>query len=127
MSPKAGEEDIDALVKDAELHAEEDKCKKVLITARNQADQLIYQTEKVMSGSQIAVDADTRSRLEGLVNELKEAVKSENVNRFNTAADHLNQAVSTMSQAAYARKQGPGGASGPVEPQAVKRPRMMIL
>ncbi|WP_020586997.1 molecular chaperone DnaK [Desulfobacter curvatus] len=106
-------EEIDALVKDAERHAEEDKRKKDLVTARNQADQLIYQTEKIISGSQIPVDADTRGRLEGLSNDLKEAVKSDDVNRINTATERLNQALNTMSQAAYSQAQGPS--SGPGE------------
>ncbi|WP_321492024.1 molecular chaperone DnaK [uncultured Desulfobacter sp.] len=94
-------EEIDALIKDAKLHAEEDRLKKNLVTARNQADQLIYQTEKIVAGSQITVDADTRSRLEGLANDLKEAVKSDDVNRINRAAESLNQALQTMSQAAH--------------------------
>ncbi|WP_320044570.1 molecular chaperone DnaK [uncultured Desulfobacter sp.] len=103
-------EEIDALIKDAQLHAEDDKRKKDLVTARNQADQLIYQTEKIVGGSQIPVDADTRGRLEGLSNDLKEAVKSDDVNRINTTAERLSQALNTMSQAAYA--QGPASGSG---------------
>ena len=101
-------EEIDTLVKDAQLHADEDKRKKALVTARNQADQLIYQAEKIIAGSQVPVDADTRGRLEGLSNDLKEAVKSDDVNRINTAAERLNQALGTMSQAANAQGPSPG-------------------
>ena len=96
-------EEIDALIKDAERHAGEDRRKKDLVTARNQADQLIYQTEKIVAGSDVPVDADTRSRLEGLANDLKEAVKSDDVSRINAAVERLNQALHTMSQAAYAQ------------------------
>ena len=100
-------EEIDGLIKDAQRHADEDRRKKELVTARNQADQLIYQTDKIVAGSEVPVDADTRSRLESLGNELKEAVKSDDVNRINSAAQRLNQAVHTMSQAAYAQAQDP--------------------
>ena len=104
-------EEIDGLIKDARRHADEDRRKKDLVTARNQADQLIYQTDKIVAGSEVPVDADTRSRLESLGNELKEAVKSDDVNRINSAAERLNQAVQTLSQAAYAQAQDPSEAN----------------
>jgi len=104
--------EIDALVNDAKRHAEEDRMKKNLVTARNQADQLIYQTEKIVGGSEMPVDADTRRRLDGLVNDLKAAVTSDDVNRINAATDRLNQALHTMSQAAYTQSGGPSTGQG---------------
>ena len=107
-------EEIDALVDDAKRHAEEDRMKKTLVNARNQADQLIYQTEKIMADPQAPVDPDTKNRLEGLVNDLKEAVASDDVNRINAAAERLSQAVQTMSQAAHNPGQDPSsGQAGP--------------
>jgi molecular chaperone DnaK len=100
-------EEIDALVNDAKRHAEEDRMKKNLVTARNQADQLIYQTEKIVSDSQAPLDLDTKNRLEGLVNDLKEAVASDDVNRINAVAERLGQALQTMGQAAHNQKQDP--------------------
>jgi molecular chaperone DnaK len=100
-------EEIDALVSDAKRHAQEDLIKKNLVTARNHADQLIYQTEKIMAGSQEPVEPDTKTRLEGLVNDLKEAVSSDDVNRINAAAERLGQALQTMNQAAHAQAANP--------------------
>ena len=100
-------EEIDALVNDAKRHAEEDRMKKNLVTARNQADQLIYQTEKIVSDAQAPLDPDTKNRMEGLVNDVKEAVSSDDVNRINAAAERLSQALQTMSQAAHNQAQEP--------------------
>nr|WP_321403719.1 molecular chaperone DnaK [uncultured Desulfobacter sp.] len=100
-------EEIDALVNDAKRHAEEDRIKKNLVTARNQADQLIYQTEKIVSDAQAPLDPDTKNRLEGLVNDLKEAVPSDDVNRINAAAERLGQALQTMGQAAHSQAHDP--------------------
>jgi molecular chaperone DnaK len=57
-------EEIDNLVKDAELHADEDKKKKELVEARNHADTLIYTTEKSLKDLGEKVDAETRSNIE---------------------------------------------------------------
>jgi molecular chaperone DnaK len=102
--------EIDALVNDAKRHEQEDRMKKNLVTARNQADHLIYQTEKIMADAQAPLDPDTKNRLESLVNDLKEAVASDDVNRINTAAERLNQALQAMSQASQAHDPSSGQA-----------------
>ncbi len=102
---------IDDLVKDARQHAKEDQRKKELVTARNEADQLIYQTEKTLADPSMAVDNDTRSRIQALVSDVKQALTGEDSGRIRSAAETLAQALHALSQAAC-RNSGPADASG---------------
>ena len=72
------EDEINSMVKDAELHKEEDKKRKDAVEARNQADALVHQTEKSMSELGEKVPADDRSNIEAALNDLKEVLKDEN-------------------------------------------------
>ena len=71
------EDEINSMVKDAELHKEEDKKRKDAVEARNQADALVHQTEKSMSELGEKVPADDRSNIEAALNDLKEVLKDE--------------------------------------------------
>ena len=72
------EDEINSMVKDAELHKEEDKKRKDAVEARNQADALVHQTEKSMSELGEKVPAEDRSNIEAALNDLKEVLKDEN-------------------------------------------------
>jgi len=66
------------MAKDAEIHAEEDKKKRQVVDLKNQADQLIYSTEKTLKEHGDKVSADIRGNIENAVNNLKEAIKGDN-------------------------------------------------
>ena len=75
-------EEIDRLVRDAELHATEDKKKKELIQARNEADTLIYSVEKSLAEQGGQLDPSSRQQAETAVAELKEAMKGEDTSQI---------------------------------------------
>ena len=117
-------EEVEKMVTDAKSHAAEDKKKRELIDIRNQADQLIYQTEKNIKENADKIDAETKNKLEAAVGRLKEAIKGENVNEIKSAIDAANQiwhqAASKMYEAATAA-QGAGQAqSEPAGESAAK-------
>lgn len=117
--------EIDALVRDAEQHAEDDRRKKDLVMARNEADALIYQTEKLLNDSGADLDRDSKNRLGQLIISLKQVMAQEQVNEITRLTEDLNHAVQSLSQAMYQSRtdQGQGGqtagyssASGPNDP-----------
>ncbi len=87
------QEEIDRLVNDAAIHADEDRQKKALVDARNQADALIYQVEKSLSELGGQLDPSTRSSVEATIQELKQAMDSENLDEIRRLTDALTQAV----------------------------------
>ncbi|MDY6838222.1 MAG: molecular chaperone DnaK [Thermodesulfobacteriota bacterium] len=112
-------EEIDRLVKDAELHAEEDRKKKDLVDARNSADALIYATEKSMAEQGHVVDSATRAAVTEAIKDLKEAMEREDVSEMKRLTEVLTQASHQMAASMYqqsgaAQGQGCGhGAGGP--------------
>ncbi|MBL0731804.1 MAG: molecular chaperone DnaK [Desulfosarcina sp.] len=112
-------EEIDALVKDAELHAEEDKKKKELIEARNAADSLIYSTEKSIKDLGDKVDADTKKNVDDVVPRLKKAMEGEDTEEIKRISEELSQAAHKLAEAMYknasqdaGQQAGPGGGPG---------------
>jgi len=95
------EEEIKRAVKEAELHAEDDKKKKELVEARNHADALIYQTEKSMKDLKDKVEAATRSEVESRINALKEAMKGESTEEIKRMSEELTQASHKLAEAMY--------------------------
>jgi len=115
------QEEIDRLVNDAALHADEDRQKKNLVDARNQADALVYQVQKTMSEMGGQLDPTMRSSLESTIQELKQAMNGENVDEIRRLSDALTQASHQMATQAYQQQapgtgnphQGQGGGSNP--------------
>ena len=103
-------EEIDRLVKDAELHADEDRRKKELIDARNAADGLIYATEKTLAEHADKIDPDTRAQVERAAEDLKRAVEGENVAEIKRLTETLTHASHALAQSMY---QQTGPAPGP--------------
>jgi molecular chaperone DnaK len=107
------DEEIEKLVKEAELHADEDKKKKDLVEARNHADALIYQTEKSIKDLGEKVDAGIKSDVESKISDLKEAMKTENTEEIKRLSDELMQASHKLAEAMYQQaSQQPGGEAG---------------
>ena len=108
-------EEIDSLVREAELHGEEDRRQKALVEARNGADALIYQTEKSLAELGEQVPQDVRGEIEGAVLQLKGALKGDDTDGINRSAEALNQAARKMAANMYqqqAQQQGAGGFRG---------------
>ncbi len=94
-------EEIEKMKLDAKSHAAEDKKKKEEVDIKNQADQLVYQTEKNIKEYGDKFDANIKSRLEAGVGRIKEAIKSNNINEMRSSVDALNQIWNEASQQMY--------------------------
>jgi molecular chaperone DnaK len=105
-------EEIDRLVKDAELHSEEDKKTKELIEARNQADSLIYATEKSIKDLGEKVDASTKSNIESAIERLKKSMEGSDTNEIRRLSEELTQASHKLAEAMYQQASGASGAAG---------------
>jgi molecular chaperone DnaK len=104
------DEEIEKLVKEAELHADEDKKKKELVEARNQADGLIYQTEKSIKELGDKVDATLKTNLEGIMERLKKAMEGTDTEEINKLNEELMQASHKLAEAMYAQASAAGQA-----------------
>ncbi len=94
-------EEIDNLVKDAEMNAEEDKKKKELVEARNSADALIYSTEKSIKELGDKVDSETKSKVEEASTALKKAMEGENTEEIKRLSEELTQISHKLAEAMY--------------------------
>jgi molecular chaperone DnaK len=116
-------EEIDKLVKDAELHAEDDKKKRELVEARNTADALIYQTEKSIKDLGDKVDAETKSKVEAAIEPLKKAMDGNDAEEIKRMSDELTQASHKLAEAMYQQasqtdqQQAEADAAGPEQPE----------
>jgi len=102
-------DEINKLIRDAELHAEEDKKKKELVEARNAADTLIYSTEKSMKDMGDKVDGATRSQVEAAMSPLKKAIDGDDIEQIKRLTDQLMQASHKIAEAMYQKASQSGG------------------
>jgi molecular chaperone DnaK len=117
------DEEIEKMVKDAEMHAEEDKKKRTLVDTRNQAEALVDQTEKTLKEHGSKVDADTKKNIESAVEALKQAKDSDNVEEIKQKIEALSQASHKLAevmyqQAASSQEGDTGGSTGGADAQA---------
>jgi molecular chaperone DnaK len=101
-------EEIEKLVKEAEVHAEEDKKKKELVEARNQADNLIYQTEKSVKELGDKVDSATKSNVENMIEKLKKTMEGNDAQEIKKVSEELMQTSHKLAEAMYAKASGGG-------------------
>jgi molecular chaperone DnaK len=106
------DKDIEKMVKEAESHATEDKKKRALAEAKNNADALIHSTEKAMGEHGSKIDADGRSAIENAIADLKEAIKSDDPDVIKPKTDALAQASMKLGEAMYKAQQAAGEAAG---------------
>ncbi len=109
------DEDIKKMMHDAEANAEEDKKKKELVDARNQAENLVYSTRKSLKDLGDKVDGATIGNIENATRDLEEAIKGDNVDLLRSRTDALQEAAYKLSEAAYqaaAQAQQGGAADG---------------
>lgn len=95
--------EIDKLVKEAEVHAEEDKKRKELIEARNQADSFIYSVEKNVKEFGDKIDAAEKAKIEDAIAKLKKAIEGEDLQAIQEAQEELTNASHKLAEAMYAK------------------------
>jgi molecular chaperone DnaK len=115
-------EEIDQLVKDAELHAEDDRKKKDLVDARNTADGLVYTTEKSMAELGDNVDHATRAEVVDEMNNLKRAMEGEETAEIKRLTETLTQASHRLAESMYRQASQHGGNQSGEGPESTDRP-----
>ena len=111
-SSNMSKEDIDKAVQEAEQFAEEDKKRKEAVDLRNNADQMVYQTEKLLNENGDKFSSDDKSALETKLNTLKEALKGDNDEAIKSAQEDLTNKFYEVSQQLYQQAQAAQGAQG---------------
>src|SRR5712672_1563822 len=106
------EADIQRMVREAEQHAAEDKKRRELIEARNQADALIYSTEKELKENQARLSQADRRAIETALADLKEALKGDDADAITAKMNALAQVSMKLGEAMYKQADGPPGAGG---------------
>jgi molecular chaperone DnaK len=104
-------DDIDKMVRDAEQYAEEDHKRREAVENRNQAESLVYQTEKFLSENEDKVPDEVKTEVKDAVAELKKALEGEDADVIKAASEKLAQSSQKMGAAMYANAQAAGGSS----------------
>ncbi|MBD2626938.1 molecular chaperone DnaK [Trichormus variabilis] len=107
--------DVENMVRDAESHAEEDRRRREQIDSKNLADSLAYQAEKQLRDLDDKVSAADKSRVEGLVKDLREAMNQDNFERIKSISTELQKVLMQVGSAVYAHA---GTSNGSGEPQS---------
>ncbi len=115
------ETEIQKMVKEAEANAAKDKEEKERVEVKNQADQLIYQTEKTLGEVGDKISADDKGKIASALDELKEKTKGEDIAAIKASIDSLMKASHSMAEALY--KQGGATQGAPGEQEAAGEPQ----
>lgn len=104
------EDEINKMVNDAEVHKEEDRKRKEIIEAKNQADALVHQTSKTLEEMGDKISSEERANIETALNDLKEVLKDENATKENIdlKVKALSEASHKLAEQVYASKQQEG-------------------
>jgi molecular chaperone DnaK len=108
-------DEIEKMRKDAEAHAEDDRQQREAVEARNEADNLVYRTEKMLRENGDKLPADDKSKIDTAVNAVKEALKGTDTAAIKTASEKLNEVWQSVSEVLYkaaAEKAQAGKAAG---------------
>ena len=119
------EEEIQRMIKESEMHAEEDKRKRQLAEARNNADNLIYHTEKNLKDYADKIEPSDRQTIESAISRLKQAMEGTDLEAIRRASEDLQNASHKLAEAMYARasqqaQAGAGAQSGAGTAQGAK-------
>jgi len=109
-------DEVEKMVKEAEAHSAEDKRRRQEIDLRNQADALVYQTEKTLGENREKIPVSEVSAIEGAIRETKEAIESGDMNRIREKMELLTKASHHLAEIMYQQasgKQQPGAGAGP--------------
>jgi molecular chaperone DnaK len=102
-------EEIERMVKDAEAHAEEDRKRREAVETRNAGEQLVYETEKNLKELGDKLDTTTKGTVEAALEDLRTALKSDNVDRIREATEKLRKTWHEAAAKMYAQTAGTGG------------------
>jgi molecular chaperone DnaK len=111
-SSNMSKEDIDKAVREAEQFAEEDKKKREAVDVKNNAEQMVYQTEQMLNDDADKFSADDKATLETKLNTLKEALKGDDTEAIKSAQEDLTTKFYEISQKLYEAAQAAQGAQG---------------
>ena len=117
-STKLSKDDIDKYVKEAEQYAADDKKKKEEIEAKNEADNLVYATEKSLKEHGDKISQDERLKIEQAINDTKEAIKTNDITKIKEAKDKLSDASHKLAEEVYKAAQQQQQAAGAQGAQA---------
>ncbi|MDX3535707.1 Hsp70 family protein, partial [Streptomyces sp. MB09-01] len=106
-------QDIDRMVREAEQHAEEDRRRKEEAETRNSAEQLVYQTEKLLRDHEAKIPADLKAETETAIAELKEKLKSQDTAAIRTATERASTVAQKIGTALYDAQSDAAGTGGP--------------
>jgi len=109
-STNMSKEDVEKAVREAEQFAAEDAKRKEEVDVRNQADQMVYQTEKTLEELGDKIDANDKASVETAVNKLKDTMKGTDVEAIKTATEELSKAFYPIAEKMYAQANPQGGA-----------------
>ena len=112
------EEEIEAMISDAEAHAEEDAKAKALVDARNQAESLINGVKKSMEDGADSLEDGEKEAIESAIGDLEESLKGEDVDDINTKSEALMQASHKLAEKMYAQGQEGAADAGAAHEQA---------
>ena len=112
-STNMSKEDIDKAVKEAEQFAAEDQKRKEEVDVRNQADQVVYQTEKALEDAKDKIDAGDKANVEAALNKLKEALKGTDIEAIKNATEEATKAFYPVAEKMYQQANPQGGQPGP--------------
>jgi molecular chaperone DnaK len=104
-------EEVEKMRKDADLHAEEDKKRREEIETRNEADNAVYRSEKMLKDNADKISGDAKSKIETAVNDVKEALKGADVPVIKSSTEKLNEAWQAVSAEMYKAASEKAGAS----------------
>jgi molecular chaperone DnaK len=105
-------EDIDRMMRDAEEHAEEDRQRREEAEVRNQAESLVYQTEKFVKDNDEKLPSDVKDKVNAALGDAQEALKGTDTQAIRTAMEKLATESQALGQALYADQSATGGAGG---------------
>ncbi len=111
-SSNLSDDDIEAAVREAEQHAEEDKKRKEDVEIRNNADSAVYQTEKTMKDLADKIEEADKAKLDAAISDVKEALKGTDSDRIKETNDKLMEAFNEVSQKIYAQNPEAGADPG---------------
>jgi molecular chaperone DnaK len=115
-STNLSKDEVARKVEDAKRYEAEDKKRRELIDARNNADNLVYQTEKALRDLGEKVPSSDRGNIESKINDLKQAAQSEDLERIKKASDELQNVFYALSQQLYAQQGQTPPEAGPQSP-----------
>ncbi len=103
-------DDIERMMREAEQYAEEDHKRREAVETRNQAEQLVYSTEKFIADNSDKLPADVKTEVETAIGELKEALKGEDIAAIREASEKVSTTAQKLGQALYANADAAGAA-----------------